>query len=80
MSHTYMVENIIGGGVRIKELILSIHTFYPVSYTHLDVYKRQVQGNYQSDYVDWMLSYNRTESMDASSREWLGSGLSLIHI
>ncbi|HCT4410988.1 TPA: ligand-gated channel, partial [Escherichia coli] len=33
-----------------------------------------MQGNYQSDYVDWMLSYNRTESMDASSREWLGSG------
>lgn len=31
-------------------------------------------GNYQSDYFDWMLSYNRTESMDASSREWLGSG------
>lgn len=31
-------------------------------------------GNYQSDYVDWVLSYNRTESMDASSREWLGSG------
>ena len=27
-----------------------------------------MQGNYQSDYVDWMLSYNRTESMDASSR------------
>ena len=33
-----------------------------------------MQGNYQSDYFDWMLSYNRTESMDASSREWLGSG------
>ncbi|MBX4604978.1 ligand-gated channel [Klebsiella pneumoniae] len=33
-----------------------------------------VQGNYQSDYADWTLSYNRTESMDADSREWLGTG------
>ncbi len=28
MFHTYMVENIIEIGVRIKELILRIHAFY----------------------------------------------------
>ncbi|EKH2361312.1 TonB-dependent receptor [Escherichia coli] len=47
---------------------------YSYNVSRARIWGWDVQGNYQSDYVDWMLSYNRTESMDASSREWLGSG------
>ncbi|EQB1259403.1 TonB-dependent receptor domain-containing protein, partial [Escherichia coli] len=47
---------------------------YSYNVSRARIWGWDIQGNYQSDYVDWMLSYNRTESMDASSREWLGSG------
>ncbi|HIC8940886.1 TPA: TonB-dependent receptor domain-containing protein, partial [Escherichia coli] len=47
---------------------------YSYNVSRARIWGWDMQGNYQSDYFDWMLSYNRTESMDASSREWLGSG------
>ena len=35
-----------------KDIFLSLQRFSPVSYTHLDVYKRQVQNNLQMDIDD----------------------------
>ena len=61
-------------------------TSVPVSYTHLDVYKRQ-DGNRYIDYIDsWgpmILGHNFPEIREAvlkACEKGLSFGLSLIHI
>ena len=50
--------------------VLAQARFEPVSYTHLDVYKRQVLA---------LMAHGLTNS-ELAERLWVGEGLSLIHI
>ena len=66
-------------GWHMQALVVSWYVYAPVSYTHLDVYKRQGQTNSAYGWQAHMLAH---QGRIAAAHEQFdqGEGLSLIHI